>query len=237
MVGGMRIPVALAVSAVLALSACGGDDGEAKAEAYKKTSVEQVRKDAEKAMTGLESVRVDGTMSSQGQDISLDVALAKDGTCAGSMDVGEAGSFDVVVADEKGFVKADEKFWSTSLGPKGGAAAKKIGDKWVAANGGLEQLLSFCSFEGFVSGMAKSEKASWKDVSGTSDIDGESAVEVAFKAPDGQQGTAHVAAADPHYILQYDMGDQGQIGFSEFDEPVEAEAPASEDVVDLSKMG
>lgn len=233
MVGGMRISVALALATALSLSACGGDD---PAEDYQETSVDQVRKDAEKAMTSLKTVRVDGTMDSQGQKIDLDMALAKDGTCEGTMDVQQAGSFEVLVVDKKGYVKAEEAFWAKSLGPKGKATAQKIGDRWVAATGGVEQLLSFCSFEGFVSGMAQADEDSWKEVSGTSEVDGESTVEVAFEGADGQAGTAHVAASDPHHILQYDVGEMGRLGFSDFDEPVEPEAPAQKDVVELSKL-
>jgi hypothetical protein len=229
----MRISVAIALTTALTLSACGGGS---EAEDYQKTSVDQVRKDAEKAMTGLESVRVVGDMTTQGQTIGVDVALAKDGTCEGTMEIDKAGSIDVLVVDEKGYVKAEQEFWASQLGPQGSAAAKKIGDKWVAATGGVEQMLSFCSFEGFVSGLAKAEEDSWKEVTGTSEVDGEETVEVKFEGADKTEGIAHVAAAEPHHVLRYDLGDRGNLSFSEFDEPVEPEAPGSGDVVDLSKL-
>lgn len=230
----MRISVAIALTTALTLSACGGNS---EAEDYKKTSVDQVRKDAEKAMTGLESVRVAGDMTTQGQTIGVDVALAKDGTCEGTMEVDKAGSIDVLVVDEKGYVKADPEFWASQLGPQGPAAAKKIGDKWVAAKGGVEQMLSFCSFEGFVSGLAQAEEDSWKEVAGTSEVDGQETVEVKFEGADKTEGIAHVAAAEPHHVLRYDLGDKGDLNFSDFDEPVEPQAPGSGDVVDLSKLG
>lgn len=229
----MRISVAVALTTALTLSACGGNS---EAEDYKETSVDQVRKDAEKAMTGLESVRVAGDMTSQGQTIGVDVALSKAGACEGSMELEGTGTIDVLMVDDKGYVKADEKFWASQLGPQGPAAAKKIGDKWVAAKGGVEQMLSFCSFEGFVSGLAKAEEDSWKEVTGTSEVEGEETVEVKFEGADKTEGIAHVAAAEPHYVLRYDLGDKGDLDFSEFDEPVEPEAPASGDVVDLSKL-
>jgi hypothetical protein len=230
----MRISVAVALTTALTLSACGGNS---EAEDYQETSVDQVRKDAEKAMTGLKSVRVAGDMTTQGQTIGVDVALAEDGTCEGTMDVDKAGSIDVLVVDEKGYVKADQEFWASQLGPQGPAVAKQIGDKWVAAKGGVEQMLSFCSFEGFVSGLAQAEEDSWKEVSGTSEVEGQETVEVTFEGADKTEGIAHVAAEEPHYVLRYDLGDKGDLNFSEFDEPVEPEAPASDEVVDLSKLG
>jgi hypothetical protein len=49
-----------------------------------------------------------------------------------------------------------------------------------------------------------------------------------------------VATDDPHYILQMQVtqGDQpATITFSDFDESVTIQAPASDQVIDLSKLG
>lgn len=226
----MRLPVALAMSAVLALSGCGGDS-------YEDTDVDQIKKDVRAAMTGLESFRIKGSMADGEQTVDLDLAMAESGDCEGTMSVDGVGSFDLMVTDGKSFFKADEEFWSNQGGPQGSQIAEMVGDKWVSAEGGMEDMAGVCDFEDFVSEFAKDDdEGDLKEVTGTSSIDGEDVVEVSFESEDGNDGTAFVRSSEPHYVVRMEVEEEGEMTFSEFDEPVEPEAPASDEVVDLSKL-
>lgn len=52
---------------------------------------------------------------------------------------------------------------------------------------------------------------------------------------DEGESTAYVSTDDPHYILQIERGgeESGTATFSEFDEELEIEPPAEDDVVEL----
>ena len=56
---------------------------------------------------------------------------------------------------------------------------------------------------------------------------------------DGNPVTAWVRAEGKHYIVKLERtGDEsGTVEFSDYDEPVETEAPAEDEVVDLSELG
>lgn len=232
----MRTPLALAMSAVLALSACGGDSGDA--DSYKDTDVEQIQKDVSEAMTGLKSFRLQGSIVDGEQNIDLDLALAESGDCEGSMSVKGVGSFELLVADGKSFFKADEEFWTSQGGAQGAQIAEMVGDKWVVASGGMQDMASVCDFEEFVGEFdEEGDSGDLQKVTGTSEIDGEEVVEVSFKSDDDNDGTASVRASDPHYVVKMEVDSEGEMTFSEFDEPVEPEAPSGDEVVDLSQLG
>lgn len=226
----MRLPLALAMSAVLALSACGGGS-------YEDTDVDQIEKDVRTAMTGLESFRIKGSMVDGEQTIDLDLAMARTGDCEGTMSVKGVGAFELLVTDGTSYFKADEEFWTNQGGPQGSQIAQMVGDKWVSAEGGMEQVSGVCDFEEFVSEFEKDDdEGDLKEVTGTSEIDGEDVVEVSFESEDGNDGTTSIRASDPHYVVRMEVAEEGEMTFSEFDEPVEPEAPASDEVVDLSKL-
>src|SRR5918996_764749 len=70
------------------------------------------------------------------------------------------------------------------------------------------------------------------EVTGTDEVDGEETVTVSFESDEGNAGVAHVLASDPHYVVKMEVEEQGDLAFSEFDEPVEPEAPS--DTIDLA---
>lgn len=226
----MRIPLALAMSAVLTLSACGSS--------YEDTDVDQIQKDVGEAMTGLKSFRLQGSIVDDEQNIDLDLALAESGDCEGSMSIKDVGSFELLVADGESFFKADEEFWTSQGGAQGAQIAEMVGDKWVVASGGMQEMASVCDFEEFVGEFDdEGDSGDLQEVTGTSEIDGEDVVEVSFKSDDGNDGTASVLSSDPHYVVKMEVDKEGEMTFSEFDEPVEPEAPSGDEVVDLSQLG
>ncbi len=60
------------------------------------------------------------------------------------------------------------------------------------------------------------------------------------KDDNGKPVTAWVAADDPHYILKMQVSqgsEPGTITFCDFNKSVSVEAPPSDQVIDLSKLG
>ena len=71
------------------------------------------------------------------------------------------------------------------------------------------------------------------------DVDGTEAVAVVSTDEDGESSTGYIAVEEPHHLLLIERteGDeQGSVTFTDFDEPVEVEAPADDETVDLDSL-
>ncbi|RJS45957.1 hypothetical protein [Nocardioides cavernaquae] len=222
----MRLSVALAVSTVLPFAvACSS---------YADTSAKQVEKDVKAAMSGLKSVHLGGEVEQDGTKLELDLSLNTDGDCTGSIGLGTMGKLDLIRVDGASFVRPDEAFWTAS---GAGAVAKAAKGKWIGgedAFGGMAGQI--CDLDGMLDDI-NSDDDSYGKVSEAEPIDGKDVVKVAFTTTDDSKGTLYVLSDDPHYVVKADVGDEGSITFSEFDEPVEPKAPAKNQVIDASKLG
>ncbi len=225
----MRITGIATLSTVLLLTACGSS--------YEDTSPDDIAQDVADAMEDVTSLHIGGTVTTEGQTIDLDLSLAENGNCEGSMSVEGQGSFELIVTDDgqQGFIKPDEEFWRSQGGPQAGTIIERVGDKWVAATGDMASAAEACDWEQLASGFADPEEIEIEDVTGTGDVDGEETVTVEFTSDDGNEGVAHIRSDEPHYLVKFDVDQEGDVTLSEFDEPVEPEAP--EDVFDFAELG
>lgn len=222
------VRLALVLSAgALTLSACGSS--------YADTKPAQVQKDVEKAMGGLTSVHVEGKMDEGGETGDISLSVNKDGDCEGDITIDEVGSFKLLSTNGTAFFKPDASFWEAQAGPQGAQIAQVVGDKWVVATEGMEELASMCNLDEIVNSIEEDIDKDFK-VGEAAEVDGEDTVTVTFTSKDGNKGTGHVLTSDPHYLLDSDVKDEGDIALSKFNEKVEPEAPADEDVIDLSQL-
>jgi hypothetical protein len=222
------VRLALVLSAgALTLSACGSS--------YADTKPAQVQKDVEKAMSSLKSVRIEGEMDMDGQQGKIDLAVDKDGNCEGSFSLDEMGSFEIVSSGGKAFFKPDAKFWTIQGGEQGAAMAEMIGDKWVAVSEEMGDITEVCDLEEFTSGFEDDMSGKLK-VGESKTVDGEETVAVTFTSEDDNKGTAHVLATEPHYVVDFDVKNEGTATFSDFNEPVKPKLPAAADTIDLSEL-
>src|SRR5262245_54935158 len=224
----MRIVGIAAVTTVFMLSACGSDSS------YEDTSPEDIASDVSDAMSDVSSLRMAGTLTQEGQSIDVDLAMAESGNCEGSMSVEGQGSFELIVTDGAGFIKPDEQFWQTQGGPQAAAIIEQVGDKWVAVTGDMAQAAAVCDWNQFTSDFDGEENNDITEVTGTDEVDGAETVTVSFENDDGNPGVAHVLTDEPHYVVRIEVEEQGDLTFSEFDEPVEPEAPT--DTIDLAEL-
>ena len=221
-----RTPLALATAAVAALVLAGCSGGSDFAE----EPAEDIQAAASEDKQALESVRVEADITSDGQQITLDIALDTDGDCTGSVGLGE-GTAEVVSVDGQSWFKADEALYEALVGDQAAQITAVVGDNWVADEQG--QFASFCDLDSLLEDIGDPEEGDI-EVDGTEDVDGTEAVRL-VREEEGDTTTAFVAVDDPHYILRIEReGDEaGEATFSAFDEPVEAEAPAEDEIVEL----
>lgn len=222
------VRLALVLSAgALTLTACGSS--------YADTKPAQVKKDVEKAMGSLTSVHIDGQISEDGEKGKLDLSVDKDGNCEGTFELDGVGSFEIISVDDKAYFKPDAAFWEAQAGPQGAAIAEMVGDKWVVASEGMEEIASICDLDDLVGSLADDIDKDFK-VGEETTVDGEDVVTVTYTSEDGNKSTGHVLTSAPHYLVDFDTKDEGAAQLSDFNKKFEPKAPGADEIVDLSKL-
>lgn len=200
--------------------------------------------DVQESTRALSSMRVQGTVSEAGEETKLNLALNTDGNCEGTVGVKD-GTAQLISVDGVDYLKGDEAFWKASSGGDEATAEQIItllGDRWAkvpADDGGGSSFGEVCDLDNFLEDFTSGSGGDYT-LGETTEVDGIPAVElIEDDSITGEKTTALVGTEDgQHYILSLSSvgGDSdGEITFSEFDEPVQAKAPDPSDVLDLSK--
>lgn len=213
------------------LTGCGDDGGGDFAD----KSYDDIKKAAIDDMGDLKAVHVDASISSEGTEVTLDIAMADNGNCTGTVAYGDTGA-EVLQTSDGAWFKPSAGLLEAQFGDQASAVADFVGDSWVADTDGVV-VADNCDLDDFIDQVTSDEKdESDTKVEGTEEVDGEDAVKITFKNDDGD-GTAYILTDDPHYIAKFEVegGDSpGTVTFDEFDEDVDVESPADDEVVDLA---
>jgi hypothetical protein len=230
--------VVAAVVLTTVLTACGVGGDSADGNGFVDQSAAEIQEQVVADMAKLRSVRLSGELIQSGQEIGIDLALNTEGVCAGSL-ILMGGSAEIIAGPDGQFIKGDREFWSGMAG--GEAAAVQVtallGEKWAKmpeAEGGLAE---FCDLDGLLDEFDSVGSSQGEATIGKQQlIGGVPALELI--SDDEDATTAWVAVDAPHYIVRVtaDGDDAGSIVFTDFDKPVDAQAPGADDVVDLSKF-
>lgn len=218
------------LGAMALLAACGGGG-------FADESPEAILDAAEKDMEALSSVSMNGQVTNDGQELELQLSLNTRGDCEGSISM-EGGTAEIRSVGGQSWMKADEAFWTSFAGSSAPQITALVGDKWVTLPGDDGDFSSFCDLDEFLSDI-DDDGDSKAEAEGTEDVGGEEAVKLSAETDDGDPVTAWVAVDEPHYILKMEVtdGDEpGTMTFSDFDEELDVEAPAEDEVVDLSQL-
>ncbi len=241
------VSTAAGLGAVLVLAACGGgseggsgeDSGE-EAAAFAEGSPEDITAAAEEDMKALSSLRMAGAISNDGQEISIDVALSTAGDCAGDLTLGEDAGFELLSVGGETWIKPSAAFWEQFAGPAASQVSEAAGDKWVAFPGDeADNFAEICDLDSLLDEFNEEDEGPAPELAGTEEVDGQEAVVVTSTSDEGDPVKAWVATEDPHHILQLevDQGEEpGQIQFSDFDAELNLEAPAADEVFDISQF-
>lgn len=209
----------------------GQEEQGQEASGFVDSSANEIMGEAQTAMKEAESLRFSGNLTTDGTEIEMDVAVATSGDCAGTVTL-NGGTAEVLRVDEASWMRGDEAFWTAAAGPQGAAVAKAVGEKWVKDDEG--DFTRFCDLiDELVEGDPDDETYTKGDVT---EIDGAEAIAINVEDDSGTS-TAYVATEDPHHLLSLSREGQGEVAFSDYGEPVEAEAPAREEQVDLDQLG
>ncbi|MGH3362156.1 MAG: hypothetical protein ACRDOM_06825 [Nocardioides sp.] len=220
-----------AAGALVVLTGCGSSFADEPAA--------DIEKAATTDMKAVKSLHLSGEVTTQSEEVTLDLTLTDEGNCEGEVGI-QGGTAQIISLDGESWFKADDAFWEASAGQAADQIIKLVGDKWVVQPGD-ESFAAFCDLDTLLKelGSDDSEDADAKKQEDTEEIDGQEAVVLDSETDDGDPLTAWVSVDDPHHILQLEVteGEEpGKVTFSAFDEDVAIEPPAEEDTIDLSKL-
>ncbi|MGB0101635.1 MAG: hypothetical protein WBP61_15260, partial [Nocardioides sp.] len=228
-----RIGLTVAVLGVAgALAGCGAD--------FADSTPEEIVAEAKEAMGDLTSVKVSGTITNEGQEITLDIQSSADGDCTGSIGI-DGGTAELLGVGGSTWMRPDEAFWRTFAGPGAEQVLSLVGEKWVVVPADEDSFNEFCDVDELLDEMLKDEDDddSTYSTSGTEELDGQEVVAVDNEDAEDGDSTGYVLVDEPHYLVKIEKTDgdsTGTVTFSEFDETFEVEAPAEDDVIDLDQI-
>lgn len=212
------------------LTGCGDD--------FTDQSGQEIADASKAAMKDLDSVKVDGSISTDGTELQIDVQTDDDGNCTGSITLGD-GTAQMLGAGGEIWFKPDETFWRDYGGSDAEQLIVAAGDSWVVLPEAEQGFSQFCDADDLMEQILADDGDESTYIKGdTEDVDGDEAIAVDNKDSKGTS-TGYVLVDDPHYLVKIektDGDDAGSVTFSEFDEDVDVEAPAADDIVDLTTV-
>jgi hypothetical protein len=221
----------LVTATAMLLTACGG--GNDFAEESATTILDESKKD----MKALSSVTFGGELTNDGQQLTMDMAVTTDGSCEGTIAL-QGGKAEIRSTGDQSWMKPDAAFWESFAVKSAVMVQVVVGDRWVVIPGDASDFTELCDLDELLSEMGSDENAE-AEVGGTQEVAGQEAVEVITESDEGDPVSVWIATDDPHHILQMEVtqGDEpGTITFSEFDEELDVQAPAEDEVVDLDQL-
>ncbi len=231
-----RIAMAVAgLGAATVLTACGGGDGFADKPA------DEIVSTAKSAMGDLKTAKVSGSVTSDGQQIDLDLQASSEGDCTGTIGVA-GGTTELLGVGGSTWMRPDEAFWRATAGDSADQVIAAVGDKWVVIPPEDDSFNTFCDVNDLLDQLLKEDDSDGSTYSknGTEEVDGEETLKIDNEDPKDGTSTGYVLVGEPHYLVKIEKtegADTGSVTFSQFDEEFDVEAPADDEVVDLDQLG
>jgi hypothetical protein len=235
--------ISRAVQAALIVAAAGGVaggvaacGGGAPADPLASMSANQIMTKTLADLKAASSVQYSGNASDSGQEISLDLAIAKSGACRGTMSEPGTGSIKIVTLGQTMWLQMSAKFWA-SEGMTNSAEANMLAGKYISVpenSSGMSAFSGLCSLSG-LAGNFKGKGTLKKEAEST--IDGQKVLGIEDSA---NNAVAYVTdTATPELVRVTGSGsDKGDIlNFTGYGATEQITAPPSSDVIDGSKLG
>ncbi|MEU3900250.1 hypothetical protein [Streptomyces sp. NPDC045251] len=220
----------------------------ASAEPFAGLSADEISDRALEATTGARSLRVAGDVPDEesGGTIRIDLALDREGDCAGTMSMDGQGEAELIKTGDAVYMKYDERFLrAQSKGePQADTEAlvSLLADRWTkmsATGPDAKDMTSFCDLDTMLDGtdgdaddgdpvLTRGEATT---------VDG-TPVLVLWETDGADRSKLYIASEGKPYLVRFEsksVNDAGTLTFSDYDEPVPADAPTG-DVIDLEAM-
>jgi hypothetical protein len=254
---------AVAASAALALTACGPTDSHssvaadsskssgahagsssASPEPFAGESGPDVVNKALKTTRTAKSLRFEADVQDPTEGhILLDMSLSTAGACSGTVGIA-GGSADVVKTGGTLYMKFDKKLLLAEAGSSStadqNAAVAQMANRWFktpTSSVDAKDFVTFCDLDGLLKQFTGDDTVARKGSATT--VDGTPALSLTEHDAKDSYTFAVATHGAPYLLRMVAKGSDspGTVTLSEFDKPVDAKAPDSHDIEDLSKLG
>ena len=216
------------------LGACGGGGDSDFAD----QSGEEIADASQEAMKDLDAVKVSGAVTTQGQEVEMDVRANADGDCSGSIGAG-GGTAELLGVGDRLWFKPDEAFWRATAGENAEQILTIVGDRWVVVPDRDSAFNDFCDLDELIDEVTGSDDEATFTKGDTEDVDGDEVILLERESDEDGTSTSYVLVDEPHYVVKIERAegdDTGAVSFSEFDAEFDVEAPGADEVVDFDKL-
>lgn len=225
-VRGHLTALSAAVLAAGAIAGCGGSSTNG----VESKSPTEIVSAAQKAAESAKSVRVDGSVSTAGTQLTLDLQIAEGKGAKGSISEGPL-SFELIRLGDSVYIKGSAAFYEHFAGSE---AAKLLEGRWLqapATSGEFATLGNLTNMSQLLSTVLGQHGSLAKG--GTSTIDGKSVVAVKDTT---KGGVLYVATTGKPYPIRLSKSGStgGKVTFGEWDAPVTITAPSG--AINISKL-
>ncbi|MFI9270258.1 hypothetical protein ACIGXM_06050 [Kitasatospora sp. NPDC052896] len=207
-------------------------------------TAEQISTQAKTAMSQLSSMKIAGTMTSDGQKMGIDITADKQGDCDGTISIGSTGSIEILHTGSNTWMKPDATFWKSmsvqeGYSKAGDTMAMLFQGRWLTGGQNDPDLKDVGSMCDLMNQMTKDDGSKSTVTKGTTGVtDGVPTISLTeTDSDDPTPSTAYIATVGQPYLVRIEQsgGDSpGQMDFSAFNQPVTVQAPPADDVIDYS---
>ncbi|MER5781154.1 hypothetical protein ABT104_05415 [Streptomyces mobaraensis] len=243
---------AVGMAAVLGLSACGSDSKDdkddkkptkaadsapakdtASGNGVEKLSGKEISDKAKTELKNAGSLRFKATGSKNGEQMNIDLAMDKQGNCAGTIATPTSGSAEVIKLGDKVWLKADEKMWTSKANPQ---AAELLKGRYVSgptSDPKLSGMTKACNLAAMQAQMGQDDSGTETIAKGPlTMVDGQPTVPISAKGT-----TISVATTGRPYPLKIeDTKDKSIVTLTDWNKPVPAKAPPADQTIDITKL-
>jgi hypothetical protein len=203
---------------------------------------QEIAEEAIDATKGADSLRIKGSGRSDQDKIRIDLAVDKQGECTGTLGI-DGGTLRLIKIEDIIYVNGDDAFWTRTAEEEGVDAQELINlidGRWLKVPPGADgagDAAELCDIDALVQEF-ETYASDGGSKGGETEVDGQPAITLT-REEDGATTITYVATEDEPYILRVvtQGGDEpGDLTLTDYDKPVSATAPSSEDVVDVDEL-
>lgn len=188
-----------------------------------------------------------GTSPGAGQTLptSMDLALDRDGNCAGTLRMGSnGGKVEIVKRGHEVWMKPDAAFWKAQVpGSQGEAVAELFKNRYIhgsTEDAMLKGMADTCDLDAFQKDIATPDSSGATPLTKGEEttVDGTKVIPLNGRE-DGRRTTLYVTSDSPHRLVsatQKGDGTDMTLSFTDYDEPVPSHTPPPDDSVDVGKL-
>lgn len=223
----------------LALTACGSDSTDttdasseptAEANGVQDLTADEILQEASDALDSVTSVRISGDITQDGQQTSLDMQFSNEGegSATGTVSVGED-SITLLVVDGQVYFSAEASFWESQGLPS--AFLDSVDGKYVEVPSTDDSFGTFTDLGQFTDELLTPEGDVTKGEEST--VNDMPVIQLISSKDDG---VLSIALEGEPLPVQVSSEGEGEINFTDWNEPVDVEAPPADDIVDLESL-